>query len=227
MTFTQIVTRVMERANLTSTAAQTRIGTEVNEVYREFVSSMGMETSIRGETTTLSVNGSRYVTFGGSGEDDDHVIKLLSVYLPTSIAPPPYNVLISTTFDELRNTIPGTWPPQRYAISKMNPQSVEIFLDCTATDNVSVLNADCELASATMSGTDQPNFPENFHDIVIYGVLAIEFDIMEKPDRVKWANAKYEQRSSELRMFIAKDAYIRIHQGKSEANWVGGIVGVN
>lgn len=216
----------MERTNLTSTAAQTRIGVEVNEVYRELVSSMGLETAIRSTTTALSVDGSRYVTFGGGGEADS-VIKLLSVYLPTSVATPPSNVLWSATFDELRNALVGTWPPRRYAISRMGPVSVEVFLDCTATDSVSELHADCLLASDTMTSTDQPYFPENFHDILVYGVLAIEFDIMEKPDRVKWANAKYESRASDLRMWIAKDAYLRIHQGKTAGYGVGGVIGVS
>ena len=219
MTFDQIVARTMQRLNLTSTDAQTRIGTEVNEVFRELVSSMGMETSVRGETSTLSVNGTRYATFGGT--DNVKIIKLLSVFLPNSIAPPPYNVLTSATFDELRNTIPGTWPPTRYAISRMGATSVEIFMDCIAPDSLQVINADCEKASDTMSGTDEPFFPENFHDVLIYGVMAIELDKMEKEDRRARAEAKYEQRASELRMYIAKDAYLAIHQAKTLQGWIG------
>ena len=219
MTFDAIVARTMERLNLTSTEAQTRIGVEVNEVYREFVSSMGMDTSIRSTVSTLSTNASRYITFGDGTATK--VIKLLSVYLPNNLYPPPYNVLTSATFDEMRNTIAGTWPPTRYAISRMGANTVEIFTDATAPDSLQVVNADCLLASATMSGTDQPFFPENFHDILIYGVMAIELDKMEKEERAAKAQARFEQRASELRMFIAKDAYLMIHQAKTLQGWIG------
>lgn len=219
MTFTEIVQKVMNRTNLTSSEAQTRIGDEVNEVYRELVSSMGMETSIRSTVSATSSLNSRYVTFGGSGTD---VIKLLSVFLPNSVAPPPYNVLTSATFDELRNTITSTtWPPTRYAISKMGAKTVEIFLDVTAPAAGETLSADCLLASATLSGTDQPVFPENFHDILVQGVLAIELDKMDKSGRAKQAQDKFEKRSGDLRMFIAKDAYLAIHQAKTLQGWIG------
>ena len=215
MDLQEIADKVMKRTNLTSTEAETRIKDEINEVYRELVSSMGLETSIRGVTTALSVNGSRYVTFGGTGEGDDRVLKLLSVFLPSDVAAPPYSVLTSYTFDEMRNTIPGTWPPTQYAISKVGHATVEIFLDAEAPDSLQELNADCLLASDTMTDADSPFFPENFHDLLVYGVMAIELDKMEKEKRAAAAQAKFEKRSSDLRMFIAKDAYIAIHQGKT------------
>lgn len=211
----------MQRLNLTSTDAETRVKDEVNEVYRELVSSMGLETSIRGVTTALTTTGSRYVTFGGSGEDDDRVLKLLSVFLPSDVAPPPYSVLTSYTFDELRNTIAGSWPPTQYAISRMGSATVEIFLDAEAPDSLQELNADCLLASDTMTDADSPFFPENFHDLLVYGVMAIELDKMEKEERAAKAQAKFEKRAADLRMFIAKDAYIAIHQGKTMQGWYG------
>lgn len=221
MTFTQIVDKVMSRLNLESTTAETRIGDEVNEVYRELVTSMGLETSIRSTTTITTTADSRYVTFGDTGSGGDKVLKLLSVYLPSTVAPPPYNVLTSATFDELRNTIAGSWPPTRYAISKMGPTSVEVFLDAPGPTVAATLHADCLLGSTTMSGTDQPFFTENFHDILVYGVLAIELDKMDKVERSEKAQAQFEKRSGDLRMFIAKDAYLAIHQAKTLQGWLG------
>lgn len=221
MTLAEITLKTMQRLNLTSTEAETRIKDEVNEVYRELVSSMGLETSIRGVTTALSVNGSRYVTFGGVGEEDDRVLKVLSVYLPSDVAAPPYSVLTSYTFDELRNTIAGSWPPTMYAVSRVGYASVEVFLDAEAPDSLQELNADCLLASDTMTDADSPFFPENFHDVLVHGVMAIELDKMEKEQRASAAQAKFEKRSSDLRMFIAKDAYIAIHQGKTMSGWYG------
>lgn len=228
MTFDEIVDRVLQRTNLTSTEARTRVGIEVNEVYKDLVSSMGMETTVRGVTLGLTESDSRYVTFGVDGDVPDKVIKLMSVFLPTTIAPPPYNVLTSATFDELRNTIPGTWPPMRYAISKTGATTVEIFLDAQAPPAPLVgpyvplqLYADCMLASDTMEDTDQPFFPENFHDALVYGTMVIELDKMEKEERAAAAQVKFDRRASELRMFIAKDAYLAIHQAKTQQGWIG------
>lgn len=51
MTFTAIVAKVADRLNLTSAAALTRIGEEVNDRYREVMSGVGLQTSVR---TTIS-----------------------------------------------------------------------------------------------------------------------------------------------------------------------------
>lgn len=218
MTFDEIVARVMKRTNLTSDEAAERVGEEVNDIYREIVSSVSLETSIRSTSTATSVNGSRYVMFGGTGEDDDKVLKLMSVWLPDQ--PSPWNVLASATFDELRNTLPITWPPRQYAISRMGPTWVEVFLDAEATDSTSELSADIMERSITMSGDDEPNFTEDFHDVLVYGVLAIELDKMEKTARADKAQKNFERRLSDLRYWVSKDAYLRIHQGKNR--WNGG-----
>jgi len=215
MTFTGIVNRVCQRLNLTSAAAIARIGEEVNDVFREVVSSVNLATSVRSTITALTTEDSRYVTFGSEDpEDEDRIIKIQAVFLPDDTAPPPWNVLQSVTFDEMRNILPTAWPPTLYAIDRVGATSVRIFLNAEAPDDETELHADVLLASDTMSGTDQPFFPENFHDIIVYGVMAIELDKMEKEDRAQRSWAQYEKRMSELRYFLSIDAYLRIHQGK-------------
>lgn len=63
MTFTAIVAQVMDRLNLTSTSAQTRIGTYVNDRYREIVSSVGLQTSVYTTITQAVTAGNLQVTF--------------------------------------------------------------------------------------------------------------------------------------------------------------------
>ncbi len=68
---------------------------------------------------------------------------------------------------------------------------------------------------AVLGASDTPTFPEQFHDILVYGAMAIELDKMEKPDRQAAAEARFQGRLSELRFFIATSAYLTIYQGKT------------
>lgn len=63
MTFTAIVNKVADRLNLTSAAALTRIGEEVNDRYREVMSGVGLQTSIRTSISQQVTTGNRYVAF--------------------------------------------------------------------------------------------------------------------------------------------------------------------
>jgi hypothetical protein len=227
MTFEYIVSQVMSRLNLTSPEAETRVGQAVNETYRDVTSSVSLETSVRGTATGLTVNESRYVDFttaDSEGEEDDRtLVKIMSVYLPESELPAPWNVLQSVTFDELRNSTPLSWPPQRYAIANTGAHNVRIFLDCEATDDDDELYADVQMNTVTLTSDDEPMFPENFHDCLIYGAMALELDKMEKEERAKRAWDKYNTRVAALNYFLSKDAYMRIHQNKySGRGYTGG-----
>ncbi len=63
MTFTEIVAKIADRLNLTSAAALTRIGEEVNERYREVLSGVGLQGSVRTTASATATVGSRYLTF--------------------------------------------------------------------------------------------------------------------------------------------------------------------
>ena len=78
-----------------------------------------------------------------------------------------------------------------------------------------VLTADVEVNLATLSGVGVPAFAESFHDLLVYGAVAIELEKMEKYELAKAQEARCEGRISELRMFIAKSAYRTMWQGKT------------
>jgi hypothetical protein len=277
MTFTEIATRVLDRLNLTSAAATTRVGEEINERHREVLSSIGLASSVRATAAASTTIGNRNLTF-------TNVLKFLSIFdnyakpvvsltsasttatatvtahgyatgaavTITGAAQTEYNgnyaivvtglnaftytfagsimspatgtitvglqetqrVLIERTFDELRNSPLGTQPPQRYAIARMGATSATIYLDCIPS-SVFLLSADIHERTTTLSGTSEPVFSENFHDILVHGVLADELYKMEKYDMSKAQEAKYEKRLGELRLFIAKSAGLQIYQGKT------------
>jgi hypothetical protein len=223
MTFDQIVQRIASRLNLTSSSAISRIGEDVNDLYKEVTASVGLDSSVRGVASTTTTTDSRYITFGDDDPDstDARVIKVLAVFLPDQ--PIPWNVLGESTFDELRNVMPVTWPARRWAVSNMGPASVRLFLDATGVDDTTEVQADVLMASDTLVDDAQPNFTENFHDILVYGGMAIELDKMEKTARAERMQKKYETRLSQLRLHIAESAYLRIHQGKNEYRWTQGL----
>ncbi len=123
-------------------------------------------------------------------------------------------VLNERTFDDLRNSILTTQPPQEYAIARMGSTSVTIYLDCLPT-SVFILSADIIESTTTLSGASSPVFGENFHDILVHGGKVPELLKMEKPDLADAAEEDFQRRLSELRFFIAKSAYLSIYQGAS------------
>ncbi len=63
MTFTEVVAKIADRLNLTSPASLVRIGEEVNERYREVLSGVGLQGSVRTTASATVTVGSRYLTF--------------------------------------------------------------------------------------------------------------------------------------------------------------------
>lgn len=123
-------------------------------------------------------------------------------------------VLDEISFDEMRNQSLSTQPPQQYAISRMGANSVTIYLDCVPT-TVFILSADVYEQTTTLSGTNEPVFDENFHDILVHGGKVPELLKMEKPELAKMAENDYQRRLGDLRLFIRLSAYMDTYQGKT------------
>jgi hypothetical protein len=205
VTFTDVQNIVADRLNLTSAKALARIGTSINERYAWLVSSVGLITSARTQVTANTTIGSQFVTFAAE--------KLFSVYNPAYTPP---IVLDIVSVDELRNEFVSTDPPTQYAIYNMGASTVTIQIN-TAAGSVYPLGADAEANLITLSGLMVPNFPADFHNILVYGAMATELDHLEKYDMAKVQEARFTTRLGELRLFIAKSAYLNIYQGKSQS----------
>jgi hypothetical protein len=201
MTFTGIVLEIADRLNLTSEKALARIGRSVNERYRWLASSLYLQTTVRRPITATTTIGNRSLIFNCE--------KLYAVFNP---AYTPVWVLGETDFDTLRNRPVGTDPPQEYAIQLMGASTVTIYLSSTPA-TAYVLGADAAVNLATLSGMEIPAFAESFHDILVYGGMATELDKMEKPELAEVQNSRFEQRLSELRLYIALSAYRTVIQG--------------
>lgn len=210
MTFTEIVATVAKRTNLTSDEALARIGDEVNERYKWLATSIGFNTVARRVATALTSTTHRYLTFG-PGSDILGVQKVLSVF-NTAFNPP--MILGEITFDQMRNQVPGTDPAQQYAFAEMGAKAVKIWLGCQPA-TAYVLSADVLASVQTLQGGDEPAFSENYHDILIYGAMAAEYDRLEKVTQASKKEKQFEDRLAELRLFIAKSAYLNIYQNRT------------
>lgn len=112
--------------------------------------------------------------------------------------------------------------PGLYTTFPTNPVSVTggTGTGCTLTVTWATpftLYADAVTTVTTLSGKQCPDFPESFHDILVLGGMADEYRKMEKFQFYKDCEAEYENRASDLRLFIAKSAYKDIFQGRLNA----------
>ena len=284
MTFNEIVNEVLDRMNLTSNEATTRVGREVNSRYKRVASSIGLNTSRPVSVSQAVTLGNQYVTFSG-------ITKIVSVHNRTAgirlteVTPVEIPVIqidatgtadsgttttvvdterteatdvftgsviqftsgtlldessVITDFDPATDTITfspavstsvlaghtyrilaGNEDDERvFAVYAMGATTVTIILDSIPT-TAHTLFAEGLSNLSTLSGTGTPAFAEDFHDILVFGAVADELRKMEKQQLADRAESDFAQRLSDLRMFIAKSAYLDLYQGKvvNDKNW--------
>jgi hypothetical protein len=204
MTFNEIVADVMDRLNLTSADATTRIGRFVNHRYRWITSEVGLSTLSPAGATALTTIGSRFVSFIG-------LEKLYVVYDPATT---PARILEERTIDQMAHMPSGSDPAQCYAIYQTGANTVTVQLD-TVAGSAYVLGANGDSDVPNLSGTNTPAFSEKFHDLLVYGAMAEELDKMEKYDLAKKQEAMFTIRMGQFRYYLAKTAYKAIYQGRN------------
>lgn len=211
MTFDSIVTEIAERAGITSAEGLARIGRAVNSYYKRVTSSIGLQPSRRVLVQANATLGSRYLTFTG-------IEKVLAVQDRSTGS---IRVLDQVVPEEIDDQSIGDGLPTRFAVYRANAGSVQIYLNVTPQTEFTLYCEGYDRAD-TLSGGDEPAFPESFHDLLVEGALADELRRQEKPDLAKEAAAVHERRVSDLRMFLATSAYQDIHQGKRRGASAGG-----
>jgi len=205
MIFSAIVSDLADRLNLTSSESQTRLGREVNRYYRRIRTALGMA-----DATTRAVAVSAAKTLGSATVTFSGVQKITRVYDDTSGT---RRFLTEKHWDELREKNPGTNSPTEWATQSADDDTVTILINVLAQDT-DALKADGFLTTTDLSGSQVPAFPEDFHDILIEGVLADEYRKRERLDLAKISKAEYEARLSDLRMWFAKSLNKANQQGE-------------
>lgn len=225
MTFDQIVQKVKDKLNLTSTDATDRIGERVNELYRAVTSSIGLETSRRVETS---------VTYDSDVDVTLPLItvtgmeKILTVRLETTGNVP--KTLEERTYDDikgLQTVPPHNQDPQAWAVFREDYNSVEIIIDAFPDGTPFTLQFEGIENASTLTGSNVPAFPESFHDLLVEGARAEELLKMEKPGLAQIAEDRYQKRLSDLRYFLAKSQWLDQVQGKIKRRHIRGSTVIN
>ncbi len=213
MTFLELKTEAANRLNLSSTDALTRLGSYINQRYRRLTSSLGLVTSRRATASISTVIGTDSVTLA--------LEKLGVVYHLTAGQ---RNIIFEFPYEDYliaATKTPQSGTPKQYAIKKISPSSVTIALYPNPSAIITIL-ADGLASASTLTDTDTPNIPIDFQDALILGAMSDELFKMEKYDLAKDFQNQYEGRLSDLRMFLAKSAFISY----TEVETPGGLVPV-
>lgn len=212
MTANELVEYIAEDLNSPSQETKTRISHSLNVRYKQVTSSIGLMPTRRVERESSTTPDDRFVTF-------DDIEKLDIVFRKTDDVDPGANTVLlgELTNDEMLRISVRTDPPTKYCIYSVEPTSITIKIDCLPVDPT-ILYAHGLASASTLTNNDQPAFPESFHDVLIHGVKADEYRRREKMVLAKESEILFEKRLSDLRMFIAKSAYLDIYRGKTRNN---------
>jgi len=135
----------------------------------------------------------------------------------------PYKKLDEVTLDELREDQPYTLSdgPTKWAVSSHTADTVIIEINKIA-QTAFALYADVTATAATLSGSTEPAFPESYHDILIEGVLMNELKRSEKLALAQDAKREYEQRLSDLKLWMALSPNRDLYQNKLHSSGFSG-----
>jgi hypothetical protein len=203
MTVNELVSHIADELNITSDESLARVTRELNKRYKQVTSAIGLIPSRREEVSKAATIGNRFIVFSG-------IEKVDTVYRKNNTT----NILLQEiTHEEMLEITPRDEPPQKYSIFSVTATTVTVWLDCTPTTTFTLYASGLADVS-TLTGLSVPAFPESFHDILIYGVCADEYRRKEKADLAKESEQNFERRLSDLKMFLAKSAWLDIHRGK-------------
>jgi hypothetical protein len=197
MTFLEIQDEVMNRLNLTSDSARTRIKGLINSRYRAVTSGVNMKRTRAATVNVAAVANTPTVTLS-------NVARLGTLYDPTLLK----NVLTEVTLPFIRqmdaaDAVVGV--PTNYAIVSHLASSMVLRLYPIPSAN-NTLKADVlSLATDLSADGDIPVFPEDYHDLLVDGVMADEYMKLEKQmPLAEVCENRFRERMSELRYFIHK-----------------------
>lgn len=213
MTLNDIKTEIMSRVGLTSTDDDTRIARAINIIYRNITSGLRIKHLSRRTTTNATTS------IGVSTLQFTSAEKVVEVYNRNTS---PYVQLEEVSIDELRREQPYTTSdtPTRYAIKSVTADTVTIELNCIP-QTAFALYADVYSSAATLTGSDEPAFPESFHGILIDGVLVDEYMKAEKPGLSALAEKRYKERMGELQLWNSVSTTKKLYQGKTAQGFAG------
>jgi hypothetical protein len=214
MTFLELKTEAANRLNLSSSDSLTRLGSLINQRYRRLTSSLGLSMARRATASVNTVSGTDTITF--TSLEKLELVYIIAAGKKRVLGEIPYEEYVVRNVEQAKS---GT--PDEYAVKSITASTVTIALYPTP-DAVVAIKADGLANATTLTDADVPNIPADFHDALILGAMSDELFKMEKYQLAKDFQSQYEQRASDLRLSLAKSAYLSL----AEADVPGGLITV-
>ena len=207
MTFAEIVDQVEADMRLTTADATTRIGQRVNKRYRRVRRAVGLN-DVRRKTFSfpLALN-TRTQTVNG-------IQKLNAIVDNTDTSAP--RILYEILDSEMDEVVPTENWPERWSVKRVGAMVVTIKLDTNPTE-ARTLDVTGDQSPVTLVGGAIPDFPEDFHEILVIGAKADEYRKAEKIPLARDEDKAFDDMLAELRYYMATRQMVDIQQGKRSA----------
>jgi hypothetical protein len=199
-----MVTAVQSQLNLDSSDSSTRISSRLNTRYQRVCAELGIQVAQRviNQASGAATTGSPQFTWTG-------MEKLERVYWLDANSNPQF--LDEISFEDLRRQeeqgLDTSDEPTEYAVQLMGASSITIRVNKKA-ETTYTLRADGLDTTDTLSGSQVPQLPTNFHYILVEGAMSDELRKMQRVDEAGIAEAVYEKGLSKLRLFLAKSGQL-------------------
>lgn len=177
----------------------------MNAAYRRVTTSLGLDAARFVTRSATTTNGQQYVTF----TEIEKIDRVLDTTTSTAI-----RLLPEVSIHTQRSTQPGAGQPGSWAFRNADADSVVILLDTVPQTSYS-LQADGWTTLSDLSGSDEPVFPESFHDILVWNVVSEELLKKEKDKLAFTYQQKADRLLSDLRFHLANSPTQVTRQGGS------------
>lgn len=194
MTFAEMRTAVTDYCHLTSADAILRVGKSLNRHYRRVTSLVGLDTA-RFVTRTTSVSpGARTATFA----EIEKIDRIVDATTPTAI-----RSLTQVSMNVQRTMQPTEGPCSTWAFQNADADSVVVLLDTTQPFAYSLQADGWSTLTTMVADSDEPVFPESFHDLLVWFVISEELLKKEKDTLADRYQARAEKLLADLRFQLA------------------------
>jgi hypothetical protein len=174
MTFTEIVAQICLDLNLRGPETLERVGQKVNGRYREILRRLGMNVYSR---TEVDINLSAGTQDQIYDLDDPTLGRLVALFwapTPTDSNPNPRPIMLDElTYEEMKEVIPSTDRPRRWAKVRVGNNWTQFKIDSTIPDGATV-TVEGEEVPTVLEGDASPQFEEIYHDLLVFGGKADE-----------------------------------------------------
>lgn len=216
MTFDQLVIKTMDRLNLSSEAAESRLAERINEAYKDVTSTIGLDVARRVDTVVILQGG---VDLSLPEHEVDGMEKVLRIMLLDGSGDQVVRLLPQATYDDITSHKVLSGLPNAWAVKRVGDSTVTVIFDAYPETTAFSVKIEGFENAEELAGEQIPAFPSSFHDVLIEYAMAHELRKMEKDELAALALNRFEKRLSDLRMFIAKSAYLDIYQNQHKRTY--------